>query len=70
METIVKIYMLYAVDKYGHPKFCGRYASKHRASAAAQGLGLSNFFIEEDAKEDEYGGYININAALKSKVSR
>ena len=70
MKTIVKIYMLYAVDKYGHPKFCGRYASKHRASAAAQGLGLSNFFVEEEAKEDEYCGYININAALKSKASR
>jgi hypothetical protein len=70
METIVKIYMLYSIDRHGRPKFYGRFGSKHRAYAAAQGLGLSNFFVEEDAKEDEYGGYININAALKSKVSR
>ena len=68
METIVKIYCLYGIDNHGRPKFCGRYASKHRAYAAAQGLGLTNYFLEEDAKEDEFGGYININAALKSKV--
>jgi hypothetical protein len=69
MKTMVKIYMLYSIDTYGRPKFCGRYASKHRADAAAMGLGLTNYFLETEAKEDEYGGYVNINAALKSKVA-
>lgn len=70
MDKIVKIYMLYSIDKHGHPKFCGRFASKHRAEAAARGLGLTNWFYETEAKEDEFGGYVNIGAALKSKVAR
>ena len=69
MNTIVKIYMLYGNDTAGHTKFYGRFASKHRAEAAARGLGLTNYFFEEDAKDDEYGS-ININAALKSVVVR
>ena len=70
MDKIVKVYVLYAIDKYGRPSFVGRYASKHRLQAAATGLGLTNWFYETDAKEDEFGGYININAALKTKVAR
>ena len=70
METIVKIYCLYGIDSESQTKFYGRFASKHRATAAARGLGISNFFLEEEAKEDEFGGYININAALKSKIAR
>jgi hypothetical protein len=70
VETIVKIYCLYGIDSTSATKFYGRYASKHRALAAARGLGLSNFFLEEEAKEDEFGGYVNINAALNTKVAR
>jgi hypothetical protein len=70
MEKIVKIYVLYGNDKHGHTKFYGRFASKHRAEAAVRALGLTNYFVETDTKEDEYGGYVNINAALKSKVAR
>jgi hypothetical protein len=70
METIVKIYCLYGIDSNSETKFYGRFASKHRAQAAARGLGLSNFFLEEETKEDEFGGYVNINAALKSNVAR
>jgi hypothetical protein len=69
MDNTLKIYCLYGIDGEGRTKFCGRFASKHRAYAAAQGLGLTNFFFEEDAKEDEYGS-ININAALNRKVAR
>jgi hypothetical protein len=69
MDNTLKIYCLYSIDSKGSTKFCGRFASKHRAEAAARGLGLTNYFFDEDAKEDEYGGYVNINAALKSKVA-
>jgi hypothetical protein len=70
METTLMIYCLYSIDTNGQTKFCGRYASKHRAEAAARGLGLRNYFFETDAKEDEYGSHVNINAALKSTVIR
>lgn len=69
LETIVKIYLLYGIHG-NDTKFYGRYASKHRAEAAARGLGLTNYFFEEEAKEDEFGGYVNINAALKSRLVR
>jgi hypothetical protein len=70
METTLKIYCLYSIDGKGRTKFCGRFASRHRAEAAARGLGLTGYFFEEDAKEDEFGGHVNINAALKSTVVR
>jgi hypothetical protein len=63
----IKIYCLYSIDNHGRPKFQGRYASKHRMEAAAQGLGLSNWFYEIDEKQDEFGGTINITEALKNK---
>jgi hypothetical protein len=69
MKTTLTIYCLYSIDSKGATKFCGRFASKHRAEAAARGLGLTNYFFETDAKEDEYGS-VNINAALKSVVVR
>jgi hypothetical protein len=63
----VKIYVLYGMDNHGRPKFQGRYASKHRMEAAAQGLGLSNWFYEVDEKQDEFGGTINISEKLAAK---
>jgi hypothetical protein len=70
MKTTLTIYCLYSIDSKGSTKFCGRFASKHRAEAAARGLGLTNYFFETDAKDDEYGSHVNINAALKSTVIR
>jgi hypothetical protein len=69
MENTLKIYCLYSIDSKGATKFCGRFASKHRAEAAARGLGLTTYFFDEDAKDDEYGS-VNINAALKSTIVR
>lgn len=69
MKQTISIYCLYGIDRDGQTRFYGRFASKHRTSAAARGLGLSNWFYEEDSKEDEYGS-ININAALNAPVAR
>jgi hypothetical protein len=48
----IKIYVLYELDKYGRPKFCGRFASRHRMRAAA--MFMNNWFYEIDEKIDEY----------------
>lgn len=56
MSKKIKIYYLYEIDKYGHPKFIGRYASKHRMLSAT-GF-LTNWFFEVEEKEYEYGGTI------------
>ena len=69
MKQTISIYCLYGIDSNGQTKFFGRFASKHRVSAAARGLGLNNWFYEQEAKEDEYDS-ININAALNATVAR
>lgn len=69
MKQTISIYCLYGIDSNGQTKFFGRFASKHRVSAAARGLGLTNWFFEQEAKEDEYDS-ININAALNASVAR
>jgi hypothetical protein len=69
MKQTISIYCLYGIDRYDQTKFYGRFASKHRALAAARGLGLTNWFFEQEAKEDEYDS-ININAALNASVAR
>lgn len=69
MKQTISIYCLYGIDSNGQTKFFGRFASKHRVSAAARGLGLTNWFYEQEAKEDEYDS-ININAALNATVAR
>jgi hypothetical protein len=56
----IKIYSLFEIDQYGRTKFCGRFASRHRAKAAA--MFMTNWFLEVDEKEDEFGGTIRLSA--------
>lgn len=55
----IKIYVLYELDPYGRPKFCGRFASKHKLRAAA--MFMSNWFYEVDEKVDEYPNQIQLS---------
>jgi len=63
-KKVINIYCLYSTNKHGQTKFHGRYASKHRLSAAALALGLDNWTYEVDQKEDEYGGTVIISQEL------
>jgi hypothetical protein len=56
----VKIYILYEIDEHNHPKFRGRFASRHRLKAAA--MYMSNWFYEVEEKQDEFGGTIQLSA--------
>lgn len=67
MHKIVKIYTLYGIDPNGEARFINRFASRHRLQNAIIGLGLRHYFYEEEAREDKYGGYININAGLNAR---
>jgi hypothetical protein len=63
MTKQVKIYVLWKLDSFSRPKFVGRYASKHRMSAAM--LEDVHYFYDVEYKDDEYGGTINISEELK-----
>jgi len=51
---MITIYYLYSIDKHGRTSFHGRYGSKQNLRNAVVGLGLSNWFYEEEQKEDKY----------------
>lgn len=47
------LYYLYE-NKEKETKFVGRYASKKSLEAAVRSLGLTNWFFEQEEKEDRY----------------
>jgi hypothetical protein len=48
----IKIYSLYEIDKHGHPRFAGRFASLQKLKAAASFMSIWSY--EEEEKIDEY----------------
>ena len=48
----IKLYSLYELDRYGRPRFAGRFASLQKVRAAA--MFMSRWSYEEEEKIDEF----------------
>lgn len=56
----IKLYSLYELDRYGRPRFAGRFASLQKVKAAA--MFMSRWFYEVEEKQDEYGQNVQLTA--------